>query len=252
MKQHIITKSIAGLIAVVGILAGASKAEASLTGTLNGVNLFAPVVGTNPESATYNFTGPTGFNGTGIQLAGGSVSSVIAGGQAQLFDVTLTLTNTTASTQTLTFHFDESSTTLTNASPGLVLATSAASGTNPTPLVPATLTAFKSTVNGTSITNVGAGFDPGGVAGPLTYTLSNSVSKNVLVPVGAFDISQDFTIQMAAGASFNISNSLSVPTPSPVVTAVPEPGSLLTGASLLGLIGGSQLLRRKRNRESAC
>ena len=69
-----------------------------------------------------------------------------------------------------------------------------------------------------------------------------------LLTAVVFTIGQDYTFTVGANTSFNFSNSLSLAG----VPAVPEPGSFLAGASVLGLIGGSQLLRRKRNREVAC
>ena len=255
MFKSITTKYCAGAIAVAAILICAPKAQASLVGTVT-VDLtptFSLVnqVGFNPESAPFA-VGGAGVNATGITLVGGAINSQIVGGIGQLFDSTVTVNNTGLVSRTVTFHFEETSTTLANLAAGIVLATSNFSGTNPNaPLV--SLTAFKTTINGQTLANVGLGFDPGGVLGPIGIAgaQSNGIAKNVLVPVGAFSIAQDFTFTVAAGATFNFSNSAQVPTPAAVV-AVPEPGSFLAGASVLGLIGGSQLLRRKRNRGVAC
>ena len=254
MLKHITTKYCAGIIAIASIVISAPKAEATITGSLQvdggAVNSLGTVVGFNPETLNFSFLGATGIAGTGIQLSGQSNSQILGGTLGQLFDSTVTVNNVTAAGHTLVFHFDESSTTLPNLAPGIVLASSQASGTNPN--VPAvSLTAFKTTIAGQTLINIGAGFDPGGIAGPLAITGANGITKNVVVPVGAFSMAQDFTFTIAAGGSFNFSNSAQVPTPVGV-PVVPEPGSFLTGACLLGLIGGSQLLRRKRNRGVAC
>lgn len=253
MLKSITTKYCAGAIAVAAILICAPKAEATITGTLqvNGgaVNSLGTTVGSNPESLNFSFLGPTGIAGTNIQLSGQSNSQII-GSTGQFFDSTVSVLNNTGATATLVFHFDESSTTLTNVVAGVVSGISSFSGSNPN--VPAvSLTAARSTLAGTTLINIGAGFDAGGQAGPLAITGANSISKNVLVPVGSFSMAQDFTFVLAAGASYNFSNSASVPSPV-APPAVPEPGSFLAGMSVLGLIGGSQLLRRKRNREVAC
>ena len=254
MLKSITTKYCAGAIAAAALVIVAPKAEATITGTLQidggPVNVLGTTVGVNPESMNFAFLGATGIAGSGIQLSGQASSQIVGGTLGQFFDSTVSVTNTTGAGHTLVFHFDESSTTLPNIVAGVVTGSSQFSGTNPNiPLV--TLSAFKTTIAGTTLTNVGAGFDPGGVAGPLTLTAANGITKNVLVPVGPFSIAQDFTFTVAAGGSFNFSNSAQVPTPAGGV-AVPEPGSFLSGACLIGLLGGSQLLRRKRNREVAC
>ena len=253
MLKSITTKYCAGAIAAAAILICAPKAEATITGSLqvNGgaVNSLGTTIGVNPESMNFTFLGPTGIAGTNVQLSGQAISQII-GTTGQFFDSTVSILNNTGAQATLVFRFEETSTTLPNLAPGIVSAISSASGSNPN--VPAvSLTAFKSTLAGTTLINIGAGFDPGGQAGPLSITGANSISKNVLVPVGPFSMIQEFTYVVAAGASINFSNSASVPSPV-AVTVIPEPGSFLAGASLLGLIGGSQLLRRKRNREVAC
>ena len=253
MLKSITTKYCAGAIAAAAILICAPKAEATITGSLqvNGgaVNSLGTTVGVNPETLGFAFLGPTGIAGTNIQLSGQS-NSIILAGVGQFFDSTVTVVNNTGAAATLVFNFSESSTTLANLAPGIVSGISSFSGSNPN--VPGvSLTAASTTIAGTTLLNIGAGFDPGGIAGPLAITGANSINKNVNVPVGSFSMSQSFTYIVQAGASFNFSNSASVPTPV-AVTAVPEPGSFLAGASVLGLIGGSQLLRRKRNREVTC
>lgn len=240
MLKSITTKYCAGAIAAAAILIGAPKADAALVGNVfidgGGANLLGSQGGANP---IFNFATTI----SGITFQGGASSNDPGTATlATLFDSAVQINNTTGVQHTLRFVFTDNTFT---APTGPVTANSHAAGTSPAGGSLVRLDLFSSQVAATNIVHVlGAPENTNFV----NNSYNNDRTVGTVIPGGAFTIGQDYTFTVGAVTSFNFSNSLSIA----AVPAVPEPGNFIAGASVLALIGGSQLLSRKRNRQAAC
>lgn len=232
-----IFRTCAGILATVGFLAAAlPQAVAGLTGlvTLDGG---APVSLGSASGASPLFFFNTGLGGV-VLLGGASSNSPGTVLSATLFDATIQLSNNSAAPHILHFVFEDNGYTSPT---GLVNATSQSLASSTTG--GASMDAFESIVAGTSIVTSGLPF---AVVPGSPYSSSTLTASPIAIPVGTFDMSQDFTITLLAGENMNFSNSLGT-TPYVNLGPVPEPGTLTYGAALLS-IGASRLLRRKRIR----
>ena len=239
MKKLNTIKFCAGLIVAAFTLIGAPKAEATLVGNVfidgGGANLLGTAGGAAPQS--FNFTTTI----AGINFQGGANSFYLPGPPqtGNLFDSTTSVVNTTGVNHTLHFVFTDNSFTLgPNPFTSQVDSNSSSTGTSGAN----SLNLFSAVVAGSTLTHTGL---------PLALTniaQANNKSQLVNFAGGVFTMTQDFTFTLGANGAFNFSNSIQAPGPAPV----PEPGNFIAGAGIIALIGGSQLLSRKRNRQLAC